>query len=101
MKVAIVGLAAFVMGFATPIAAWRYSTTCFDCSGPIGDKDVSLMSDGSAMGRYGSWDGHLAYPTERFLFYVRHPGAPRPSGNGRLWIMKPARDESEIRQAHP
>lgn len=86
--VKLIAGAAFILGFAAPIAAWRYSTSCYDCSGPWGDKDVNLMSDGTPMSGNGVWDGHLAYPIERFFFYVRHPFAPRPSGNGRLWIYE-------------
>jgi len=81
-KMFVIALVAFALGFAAPIAALRYSTTCYECTT---DKDVTLMPDGSAEITSGS--GHLAYPTERFVFYVIHPRAPRPWGHGRLWIM--------------
>lgn len=83
--VIITAIAAFAAGVAAPMLAARYSTTCYECTS---DKDVSVMADGSSMSGDGSWGGHLAYPVERFFFYVRHPNAPRPKGHGRLWIME-------------
>lgn len=86
MKMLIITVAvAFIAGFATPILAHRYSTSCVGCTVA---EDVSYMADGSKMSGDGAWGGHLAYSVERFFFYVRHPLLPRPRGKGDLWIME-------------
>lgn len=75
---------AFVIGAATPILAWQYSTDKPDYD----NKDVSLMADGTVRPQYGAFDGERVRGLRRVMFYIRHPKAPRPRGSGDLWVWE-------------
>lgn len=55
---------------------------------PLNDNvDVQLMSDGTPLEGNGVWDGERVRGPGRLWFYLRHPTAPRPTGNGDLWVF--------------